>query len=132
MARFTPERERQLLATDRPYPGRKKWISPKTGKVYDLEHGDVIDPEEEGMGCAGAGTPNPIIGNREVYDRIFIRLKTPAETLMCKPIENSEDFARRVSIIENWYRNIVRKGNFILEFSAVQITDEEVKDLMNK
>lgn len=37
----------------------KKFKGPVTGRVYDLEHGEVIDPAAEGIGCAGAGGAIP-------------------------------------------------------------------------
>ena len=78
---------------------------------------------------AGLDGPSAYIDGKEKYRRIFIRLRTPYETLTCtltcSPIEDGADFARRASIIENWFNSIVRKGNFVLTFDAVQVTDEE-------
>lgn len=74
---------------------------------------------------AGLDGPSAYIGGQEKYRRIFIRLRTPYETLTCSPIEDGADFARRASIIENWFNSIVRKGNFVLTFDAVQVTEEE-------
>ncbi len=84
-----------------------------------------IDPAEAGISMAGLDGPSAYIGGQEKYRRIFIRLRTPYETLTCSPIADGADFARRASIIENWFNSIVRKGNFILTFDAVQVTDEE-------
>lgn len=74
---------------------------------------------------AGLDGPSAYIDGKEKYRRIFIRLRTPYETLTCSPIEDGADFARRASIIENWFNSIVRKGNFVLTFDAVQVTEEE-------
>lgn len=84
-----------------------------------------IDPAEAGISMAGLYGPSAYIDGKEKYRRIFIRLRTPYETLTCSPIEDGADFARRASIIENWFNSIVRKGNFVLTFDAVQVTDEE-------
>jgi hypothetical protein len=84
-----------------------------------------IDPAEAGISMAGLDGPSAYIDGKEKYRRIFIRLRTPYETLTCSPIKDGSDFARRASIIENWFNSIVRKGNFVLTFDAVQITDEE-------
>lgn len=84
-----------------------------------------IDPAEAGISMAGLDGPSAYIDGKEKYRRIFIRLRTPYETLTCSPIEDGADFARRASIIENWFNSIVRKGNFVLTFDAMQVTDEE-------
>lgn len=84
-----------------------------------------IDPAEAGISMAGLDGPSAYIGGKEKYRRIFIRLRTPHETLTCSPIEDGADFARRASIIENWFNSIVRKGDFVLTFDAMQVTDEE-------
>ena len=84
-----------------------------------------IDPAEAGISMAGLDGPSAYIGGKEKYRRRFIRLRTPHETLTCSPIEDGADFARRASIIENWFNSIVRKGNFVLTFDAMQVTDEE-------
>lgn len=80
---------------------------------------------------AGLDGPSAYIDGKEKYRRIFIRLRTPYETLTCSPIEDGADFARRASIIENWFNSIVRKGNFVLTFDAVQITDEDANTMFN-
>ena len=77
-----------------------------------------IDPEKHGIG-------------KELYRRIFIRLRTPQEVLTCTPIENSSDFARRTAIIESWFDSVIRKGNYILTFSAEQVSDEEAAALLD-
>ncbi len=80
----------------------KTFKGPVTGHVYDLEHGEKIDPVKEGIGLSGCGSvPSAFVNGREKYARIFIRLITPAETLTCRPIQDGADFAQRVSIIEN-------------------------------
>lgn len=84
-----------------------------------------IDPAEAGISMAGLDGPSAYIDGKEKYRRIFIRLRTPYETLTCSPIADGSDFARRASIIENWFNSIVRKGNFVLTFDAVQVTEEE-------
>lgn len=89
-----------------------------------------IDPSKYGIGVPGlGGTPRLKINGKEPYKRIFVSLRTPQETLTCSPIQDGADFAQRVSIIENWFNSVVRKGNFVLTFEALQITDEEA-DLM--
>ena len=108
----------------------KKYVGPETGRVYNLAAGDKIDPVAEGIGATGdKSAPSALVAGRERYARIFIRLKTPHETLTCSPILNGDDFARRASIIENWFNSIVRKGNYILVFEAIQITDGETDSL---
>lgn len=97
-------------------------------KDYDkiIENEGKIDPAKYGIGMTGlGGTPKCTINGRETYRRIFIRLRTPAETLTCSPIKDGKDFAARASIIENWFNSFVRKGNYILTFEALQVTDEE-------
>ena len=109
---------------------KSQYVGPETGRVYNLAAGDKIDPVAEGIAFSGdKQSPHPVINGREVFKRIFIRLRTPHETLMCKPIEDGVDFARRASIIENWFNSVVRKGNFILTFEALQISDEEADNL---
>ena len=89
-----------------------------------------IDPEKEGIGITGATmrtgktSPSAMLNGKELYRRLFIRLRTPQETLTCSPIENGKDFARRASIIENWFNSVIRHGNYILTFYAEQVTDE--------
>lgn len=108
----------------------KKYTGPVTGRVYDLEHGEKIDAVKEGIGAAGCcGAPSGVVNGRKVYSRIFIRLRTPTETLMCRPIEDGADFARRASIIENWYNAVVRKPNMILTFEALEITEKEAREM---
>ena len=102
---------------------REKW-----NEVLSRE--EKIDPVKYGIGMPGLdGSPDAKVNGRRTYRRIFIRLRTPQETLTCSPIRDGADFAQRVSIIENWFNSVVRKGNFILTFEALQITDEEA-DLM--
>lgn len=93
--------------------------------VTDNTQEKKIDPAEAGISMAGLDGPSAYIDGKEKYRRIFIRLRTPYETLTCSPIEDGADFARRASIIENWFNSIVRKGNFVLTFDAMQVTDEE-------
>lgn len=108
----------------------EKFIGPNTGKVYNLKDGDKIDPVKEGIGCAGIGNvPSAIADGKEKYSRIFIRLRTPAEVLMCRPIRDAEDFAARVSIIENWFNSVMRKPNMVLTFEALELTEEDVDAL---
>lgn len=109
---------------------KSRYVGPVTGRVYDLAAGDRIDPAAEGIGYSGdKQSPDLMLNGRKVFKRIFIRLRTPYETLMCKPIETGADFAQRASIIENWFNSVVRKGNFILTFEALQISDEEADNL---
>ncbi len=103
-----------------------------SGQTYDLSKGEKIDPAEAGIGYAGQfASPNATVQGREVYKRIFIRLRTPYETLTCAPIRDGKDFAQRASIIENWFNSVIREGNYVLTFEAVQVTDEEA-DLFTK
>ena len=94
-----------------------------------------IDPVQEGIGITGdtmrngKASPHAMLNGRELYRRIFIRLRTPQETLTCSPIQDGEDFARRASIIENWFNSVVRKGNYLLTFEACQLTDEQANEL---
>jgi hypothetical protein len=91
-----------------------------------------IDPEKYGIGMTGMnGSPSASINGKELYRRIFIRLRTPQEVLTCTPIENSSDFARRTAIIESWFDSVIRKGNYILTFSAEQVSDEEAAALLD-
>ena len=78
------------------------------------------------------GAPSAFIKDKELYRRIFIRLRTPHETLTCSPIRDGADFAARASIIENWFNSIIRKGNYILTFEAVQVTDEEADQMEDR
>lgn len=109
---------------------RTRYVGPVTGREYNLDEGDRIDPVVEGIGCTeDKSSPAARVNGRTLYRRIFIRLRTPQETLTCSPIEDGADFARRASIIENWFQSVVRTGNFILTFDARQITDEEANEL---
>ena len=89
-----------------------------------------IDPLAEGIGMTGHnGAPSAFVNGNEKYRRIFIRLKSPQETLTCTPITDGSDFARRAAIIEGWFDSIVRKGNYLLTFEARQLTDEEAQSM---
>lgn len=91
-----------------------------------VKHGEKIDPERCGIGMSGHnGAPSTFVNGQEKYRRIFIRLRTPQQTLTCSPIADGADFARRAAIIEGWFDSIVRKGNYLLTFEARQVTDEE-------
>ncbi len=110
---------------------KSKYVGPETGRVYNIAKGERIDPAAEGLGYTGdKASPNPLVKGRERFRRIFIRLRTPQETLTCRPISDSADFAQRVSIIENWFESVVRKGNYILTFEALQVSDEEAEKMM--
>lgn len=111
----------------------KKFKGPRTGHIYDLKNGEKIDPEKEGIGCAGCGSnPSALVDGAEKYARVFIRLKTPAETLLCNPIKDGADFAQRVSIIENWFNSVMRKPNMILTFEARELTESEAMEMEHK
>lgn len=98
--------------------------------MYDLEHGDRIDPEAEGISAAGCGgAPSVVVNGKEKYSRLFVRLKTPAETLTCRPIRDEADFAQRVAIIENWFRVRCRNRNVMLSFEALEMTNEDADSL---
>lgn len=108
----------------------RTYKGPVTGHVYDLSHGEKIDPVAERLGGSEyKSSPIPKINGENKYRRIFIQLRTPYETLTCRPIEDASDFANRVSIIENWFNSIVRGGNYVLTFEALQITDEQADEL---
>lgn len=108
----------------------KTFKGPVTGHVYDLEHGEKIDPVKEGIGATGCGSaPSAFVNDREKYGRIFIRLRTPAETLTCRPIQDGTDFAQRVSIIENWFNSVLRKPNMVLTFEARELTEQEAAEM---
>lgn len=108
----------------------KTFKGPVTGHVYDLEHGEKIDPVKEGIGASGCDSaPSAVVNGREKYARIFIRLRTPAETLTCRPIQNGADFAQRVSILENWFNSVLRKPNMMLTFEARELTDQEAIEM---
>lgn len=95
-----------------------------------VARGEKIDPVKHGIGCTNQDeTPNARINGKTMYRRIFIRLRTPYETLTCRPIKDGEDFARRCSIIENWYKGVTREGNIVLEFTAYQVSDEEADEM---
>lgn len=109
---------------------KEKYIGPRTGKVYDLKNGDKIDVEAEGIGCTNEyASPDAFVKGKLKYKRIFVRLKTPEETLTCKPITDGKDFAQRVAIIESWFDSVVRKGNYVLSFEAMQITDDMADEI---
>lgn len=98
-----------------------------------VRDGEKIDPVACGIGCTGdKGSPHAVVDGKEKYRRLFVRLRTPAETLTCSPIRDGKDFAGRVSIIENWFNSAIRKGNYVLTFCAEQITDEEADELETK
>ena len=92
-----------------------------------MKRGEKIDPVKYGIGYTGdKGSPHGLVKGREMYKRIFVRLRTPYETLTCSPIVDGADFARRVSIIENWFNSVVRgHGSIVLDFCAYEVTDEE-------
>ena len=96
-----------------------------------MKRGEKIDPVRHGIGMTGdKSTPNAKLKGKTMYRRIFVRLRTPQETLTCTPIEDGADFARRASIIENWFNSVVRgRGNIVLDFCAYEVSDEEADSL---
>lgn len=91
-----------------------------------------IDPDKYGVGCSeNRNSPAASLEGKKVYRRIFIRLRTPIETLTLRPIKDGKDFAERAAIIENWFYSISRERNFVLTFEASEVSDEEA-DLMQK
>lgn len=109
---------------------RKTYTGPVTGRVYNLAEGERIDPAAEGIGASrDKSSPDPVVSGRRLYNRIFIRLRTPAETLTCRPIADGKDFAQRTAIIEGWFDSVVRKGNYVLTFEVLPITDDEADSL---
>ena len=95
--------------------------------------GEKIDPARYGIGYTGdKGTPHGLVNGRKVYRRLFVRLRTPQETLTCSPIKDGADFAQRVSIIENWFNSVVRGSrNIVLDFCAYEVSDEEAESMMD-
>ena len=86
-----------------------------------------IDPLKEGIGITGDTMKS---GGYAPDAECGGRLRTPAETLTCSPIEDGEDFARRASIIEQWFNTHIRGGgNFLLTFEAVQVSDDEADEM---
>ena len=109
---------------------KDKYIGPRTGNVYDFKKGDKIDIEAEGIRYTNEyASPNASVNGKPRYKRIFVRLKTPEEVLTCRPIADGEDFAKRVAIIESWFDSVVRKGNYVLSFEAMQITDDMADEI---
>lgn len=110
---------------------KKEYIGPVTGRRYDLAAGEKIDPQVERLGYTGdKASPSAIINGREVYKRIFIRLRTPEEVLTHRPIENGADFAKRAAIIEQWYNNHVAGQNVLLLFEALEISEQDAAAIM--
>ena len=104
----------------------KRWKGPVTGHVYDLEHGEKINPETEGIGCAGCGSaPSAVVGGRKKFTRIFIRLRNPEEILTFSPIKDGADFARRAAALEKWFESHVKGRDVVLSFEA--LTPEEAE-----
>lgn len=111
----------------------KEYIGPVTGRRYNLAAGEKIDPIAEGLGQTGdKSSPHAFLDGREVYRRIFIRLRTPEEVLTWKPITDGEDFAERVAIIEQWYNNNVKGHNVMLLFEALPVNDEDAAAIMSQ
>lgn len=109
---------------------KDKYVGPRTGRTYDLTNGDKIDLEAEGIGYTNQyDSPNATVNGKKVYKRIFVRLKTPYETLTCNPIKDGRDFSSRVAIIESWFDSVIRKGNYVLTFEAMQITEEQAEEI---
>lgn len=105
-----------------------KYVGPVTGRVYDLAAGERIDPVAEGIGCSGdKGSPSVFLNGKEKYKRLFIRFRTPTEILTYRPIEDGEDFARRVQAVAQWYDRFVKDQNVELLFEARPIGDSEAE-----
>lgn len=98
-----------------------------------MKLGEKIDPVRHGIGMTGdKGTPNALIDGKKKYCRLFVRLRTPQETLTCSPIKDGADFAQRVSIIENWFNSVVRGSrNIVLDFCAYEVSNEEAESMMD-
>lgn len=111
---------------------KKSYTGPVTGHEYNLEAGEKIDAIAEGLGYTGdKASPSAKVNGREVYKRIFIRLRTPEEVLTFRPIENGADFAKRAAIIEHWFDNHVSGRNVMLLFEALEVSEEEAETIMN-
>lgn len=105
-----------------------KYVGPVTGRVYDLAAGEKIDPRAEGIGSTrDKGSPSAFLNGKEKYRRLFIRLRTPTEILTYRPIEDGEDFARRVRAVAQWYDRFVKDQNVELLFEARPIGDSEAE-----
>ena len=65
-----------------------------------------------------------LINGKAKYARLFIRFRTPEETLTYKPIEDGEDFAQRLSVIADWYDNFVKDKNVLLKFEVMECNEE--------
>lgn len=66
-----------------------------------VARGEKIDPVRHGIGCKGhRSAPKARINGKEVYKRIFIRLRDPESIMTFKPIKDGDDFARRAARIE--------------------------------
>lgn len=105
-----------------------KYVGPVTGRVYDLAAGEKIDPRAEGIGYTGdKGSPSALLNGKEKYRRLFIRLRTPTETLTFRPIRDGEDFAMRLRIVAQWYDRHVKDRNVELLFEARPIGDGEAE-----
>lgn len=112
---------------------KKSYTGPVTGHEYNLAAGEKIDAIAEGLGYTGdKASPSAKVNGREVFKRIFIRLRTPEEVLTFRPIENSADFAKRVAIIEQWYNNHVTGRNVMLLFEALEVSEEDARTIMNE
>lgn len=111
----------------------KEYIGPVTGHRYNLAAGEKIDPIAEGLGQTGdKSSPHAFLAGREVYRRVFIRLRTPEEVLTWKPITDGEDFAERAAIIEQWYNNNVKGHNVMLLFEVLPVNDEDAAAIMSQ
>lgn len=107
----------------------KVYTGPETGRKYDLAAGDKIDPAAEGIAMTGdKDSPHAKIAGQEKYRRIFIRLRTPDEVLTYRPIEDGEDFANRLAIIEQWYNAHIKDRPVMLSFEALPM-DANLTDL---
>lgn len=110
----------------------KEYIGPVTGHRYKLAAGEKIDVEAEEIGYTGEkSSPSAQVNGREVYKRIFIRLRTPEETLTYRPIKDGADFAKRAAVIEKWYDGHCKDKNIMLFFEAIEISDEDAAAIMN-
>lgn len=130
----TPTETTNNMATEENKSGTPRtkptYTGPVTGHVYDLAGGERIDVIAEGLSYTGdKASPNARIGGRDLYKRIFIRLRTPEEVLTHTPIKDGSDFARRAAVLEQWFGSHVAGKNVMLLFEAIELSEEDAQAL---
>lgn len=69
-------------------------------------------------------TRHALVNGKAKYARLFIRFRTPEETLSFKPVKDGEDFAQRLGIIADWYDAHVKDKNVLLKFEVMQCNND--------